>query len=70
LDIKYRFETQPEALAYAHEIAHILNSNAAGAALEVRIVERTRTYPTLKRQFFLWSVIGLAALCAGIAWDR
>jgi hypothetical protein len=70
LDIRFRFETQDEALAYARDIARFLNQDPSQPPLEVALVEARRSYPTFKRQLLLWSLITLAALAAGIAWDR
>lgn len=57
LTMKERYSTEAEARIDAAELAELLDLRP-----EAELVEANPTYPTLKRQIALWTLITLAAL--------
>ena len=66
VDIPSRFATEDDAMAAAHTVGLILNSNLAYTPVRVELVRANGTnFPSLKRQLVLWVVITVIAVLVG-----
>lgn len=68
-DIHCRYATADEALAAAHEVSLVLNSNTANNPIKVGLVSAVDSFPTLRRQILLWVLISVMAMMVGVTWD-